>query len=146
MRLLSSNLSKTRRRIYGLLGVGLAVALGASAVGGLIVLLGHSQPDVIQPFWESGEYVALLGLFNLGIYAALFWQVGRLSRRDGRRGTGEASNLLDADDEAAAEGEAEPPDPAAPGHPPARGPVSLTRPKITRRVRGNAASLHLDPP
>ena len=100
MRLLSSNLSKTRRRIYGLLGVGLAVALGASAVGGLIVLLGHSQPDVIQPFWESGEYVALLGLFNLGIYAALFWQVGRLSRRDGRRGTGEASNLLDADDEA----------------------------------------------
>ena len=144
MRLLSSNLSKTRRRIYGLLGVGLAVALGASVLGGLIVLLGHSQPDVVQPFWESGEYVALLGLFNLGIYAALLWQVGRLSRRDGRKSTS-VSGVLGADN----------PDPEAGANPPAAAPLgpspsrehmSPARPKITRRVRGNISSLRLDPP
>ena len=139
MRLLSSSLSKTRRRIYGLLGVGLAAAASASAVGGLIVLLGHSQPDVIQPFWESGEYVALLGLFNLGIYAALFWQVGRLSRRDGRRSPDALSSALGADD-----AEADLLDPAAPVHAPTRVSPPSVRPRITRRVRGNAASLHLD--
>ena len=138
MRLLSSNLSKTRRRIYGLLGVGVAVALGASAVGGLIVALGHSQPDVVQPFWESGEYVALLGLFNLGIYAALFWQVGRLSRRDGRKSVDGPPGAagVDAADPAAVE--PDPPPAPASGQSPAR-------PKVTRRVRGSVSSLHLDP-
>ena len=142
MRLLSSSLSKTRRRIYGLLGVGAVVALGASAVGGLIVLLGHSQPDVTQPFWESGEYVALLGLFNLGVYAALFWQVGRLSRREGQRSSDTLSSALDPDDAEGIDGTA--PDLSASVYPPNRAPVPSARPKVTRRVRGNAASLHLD--
>ena len=137
MRLLSSNLSKTRRRIYGLLGVGVAVALGASAVGGLIVALGHSQPDVIQPFWESREYVALLGLFNLGIYAALFWQVGRLSRRDGRKSVDGPPGAAGVDDTDPATVESNPPRASAPGQSP-------TRPKVTRRVRGSVSSLHLD--
>ena len=140
--LLSSNLSKTRRRIYGLLGVGLLAAAGAAAIGGLIVLLGHSQPDVVQPFWESGEYVALLGLFNLGIYAALFWQVGRLSRRDAKKpGDHSLLRALDAEDEAA-----DAPAPPVVGvDAPAREHLSDARPKITRRVRGSVSSLHLDP-
>ena len=144
MRLLSSNLSKTRRRIYGLLGVGVAVALGASAIGGLIVALGHSQPDVVQPFWESGEYVSLLGLFNLGIYVALFWQVGRLSRRDGRKSADGLPGApgADAADPAAA---SNPLPASALGQSPSREPAPSARPKVTRRVRGNVSSLHLDP-
>ena len=140
---LSSTLSKTRLRIYALLGTGALVALGASALGALIVGLGHSQPDVVQPFWETGEYVALLGVFNLGIYAALFWQVNRLSRRDARKPS--PSTLLDPLD---AEDTPEPstPSPAISGSiPPAREHLPSARPPVTRRVRGNASSLHLDP-
>ena len=139
--LLSSTLSKTRRRIYGLLGVGLLAASGSALIGGLIVLLGHSRPDVIQPFWESGEYVALLGLFNLGIYAALFWQVGRLSRRDAAR-RNDPDLLTELDPDAAADS----PAPPAPGDTSTRERVPDARPKlVTRRVRGSVSSLHLDP-
>lgn len=65
--------------------MGAVAAFVASTLGALIVALGHSQPDVVQPFWECGEYVLLIGGFNLLIYGALLWQVRRLTRRDGRK-------------------------------------------------------------
>ena len=50
-------------------------------MGALIFFLGWSRPDVTQPFWETGGYVMLLCGVNLVIFAGLFWQVSRLSRR-----------------------------------------------------------------
>ncbi len=133
MKQLSSHLSKPRRRIYSLLLVGGLVAFVAAAVGALIVALGYSSPDVTLPFWECGQYILLLSLLNLGVYVAIFWQLGRLTRREGR-------------------GAAAPPPPAAPARvdlPPPAAPARERPPanpvKISRQVRGTVASLNLDP-
>ncbi len=139
MKQLSSHLSKPRRRIYGLLTAGGLIAFGAAAVGGLIVALGHSSPDVTLPFWECGEYVLLLGLVNLGIYAAVFWQMGRLTRREGRRP--EVSDLRitapgQTDDLAR---------PTPPAASPGQGKPPGVPPQVSRQVRGTVSSLNLYP-
>ncbi len=74
-------LGKTRRNIRALLALGSLLAALVGSLGALIFFLGHSRPDVTQPFWEFGCYVMLLCLLNLAIYLGLFWQVSRLSRR-----------------------------------------------------------------
>ena len=79
-------LSKTRRNIRALLALGGLLAVLVGGLGTVVFLLGYSRPDVTQPFWEFGVYVALLCLLNLAIYLGLFWQVSRLSRRPDAKG------------------------------------------------------------
>ena len=92
-------LSKTRRNIRALLALGSLLAVLVGGMGALIFFLGYSRPDVTQPFWEFGCYVALLCLLNLAVYLGLFWQVSRLSRRPDAAGvrrktaTTQAENL-----------------------------------------------------
>lgn len=143
MKLLSSNLSKPRRRLYSLASVGLLAAVLTSAVGALIVWLGHSQPDVTQPFWECGEYILLLSLFNLGLYAAILWHARRLARRNTSRSPAAdrspfstPSDLPEASD--ASDHPADGPSPPAP--------LPGARRQVSRQVRGNVASLNLDKP
>lgn len=143
MKQLSSTLSKPRRRIYGLLTVGLLVAFVATAVGGIIFGLGHSRSDVVMPFWECGEYVLLLGVVNLGLFGALFWQVSRFSRREARRPAPERPSVL-----LPVAGEAANPAGLSPGKAPAT-PVSVNPPpglprRVSRQVRGTPSSLRLD--
>jgi hypothetical protein len=59
--------------------LGFAVALVASVGGGVILSLGYSRPDVTQPIWRFGQYAMLLGLIHLGIYAAILFQIRRLT-------------------------------------------------------------------
>lgn len=142
MQQLSSHLSQPRRRIYGLLTLGLLVALIATALGGLIFGLGRSRAEITLPFWECGEYVLLLGLCNLGIYGAIAWQVNRLSRRQRRQTAAERASIpqvLDKDDTA-------PFDPSVVvDEAPARETLPATGRRITRQVRGTLSSLNLDP-
>ena len=81
MRPLESAVSQTRRNIRFLLYLGGALALLSASGGLLLFALGRPRPDVTLTFSEFGEYVAVLGAIHLGLYAGLFWQVGRLSRR-----------------------------------------------------------------
>lgn len=90
-------LSKTRRNIRVLLGLGCLLAVLVGGMGGLIFFLGWSRPDVTQPFWETGCYVMSLCGVNLGIFVALFWQVSRLSRRPERSRSGPQIPQISAD-------------------------------------------------
>ena len=81
MRQLESAVRHTRRNIRVLLVVGGSLAVASAGVGLLLFYLGRPRPDVTLTFSEFGAYVAALGLLHLGLYAGLFWQVGRLSRR-----------------------------------------------------------------
>lgn len=140
MKQLSSNLSQPRRRIYSLLFVGVLVAFVTSLVGGLIFFLGRSRPDIIMPFWECGEYVLLLGVANLSLYGALFWQVHRLSRRERRKSAPESPSVLLAPAANASFAPSSPSDTT-----PAAGQPSGSPRRVSRQVRGTLSSLNLDP-
>ena len=81
MRPLESAVRDTRRNIRIFLVLGGALAVASAGLGALLFSLGRARPDVTLTFSEFGGYVAVLGLLHLGLYAGLFWQVGRLSRR-----------------------------------------------------------------
>ena len=90
-------LSRTRRNIRALLALGSLLAVLVGGMGALILVLGHSRPDVTLTFWEFGGYlVALCGL-NLVIFAGLFWQVGQLSRRPAPRRNSPQITQISAD-------------------------------------------------
>lgn len=137
MKLLASKLSKPRRRIYGLLAVGGLLTGTVAAVGALVVWLGHASPDVTLPFWECGQYLLLLSVGNLGIYAAIFWQMGRLTRREGR---GAAANASPGLTELAPDRADPAPRAERAREQPAGNPV-----RVSRQVRGTISSLKLDP-
>ena len=81
MRTLESTVGQTRRNIRRLLVAGLLLALGPAIFGGFLYVLGRPRPDVTLTFSELGAYLAVLGVLHLLLYAGLFWQFGRLSRR-----------------------------------------------------------------
>ncbi len=81
MRPLESAVGHTRRNLRTLLALGALLALLSAGGGALLFVLGRPRPDVTLTFSEFGEYVAVLGGLHLLLYAGLFWQLGRLSRR-----------------------------------------------------------------
>ncbi len=81
MRKLESSVGNTRRFIRVFLVLGASLAAASAGVGALLFSLGRTRPDVTLTFAEFGLYVAGLGALHLVLYAGLFWQISRLSRR-----------------------------------------------------------------
>ena len=81
MRKLESSVGNTRRSIRIFLVLGASLAVASAGLGALLWILGRTRPDVTLTFAEFGLYVGGLGVLHLVLYAGLFWQVSRLSRR-----------------------------------------------------------------
>ena len=81
MRPLESSVGHTRRFIRVFLVLGASLAAASAGTGALLWGLGRSRSDVTMTFAEFGLYVAALGTLHLLLYAGLFWQGSRLSRR-----------------------------------------------------------------
>ncbi len=81
MRQLESSVGNVRRFIRVFLVLGALLAVASVGMGALLFSLGRTRADVTLTFAEFGLYVAGLGALHLLLYAGLFWQVSRLSRR-----------------------------------------------------------------
>ena len=68
------------RNLRALFVLGFVVSLLASIGGGLLLLLGYSHPEVVQPLWKFGQYAMFLGLVTLAIYTGIFFQIRRALR------------------------------------------------------------------
>jgi hypothetical protein len=74
---------KARRNLNALFVLAFLLTLLASASGGYVLVAGYSHPDVTftMPAWEYGQFLMLLGLANLFVYACIFIQIRGLIRR-----------------------------------------------------------------
>jgi hypothetical protein len=78
----SPRLQKTSRNLRAIFLLGFILTLLASVVGGYILVVGHSRPDVTftMPAWKYGQFLMFLGLTNLFVIVCLFIQFRKLTR------------------------------------------------------------------
>ncbi|MBI2924755.1 MAG: hypothetical protein HYY24_03515 [Verrucomicrobia bacterium] len=70
----------TKRNLRALFALGFVLSSLAAVGGALILALAYSRaPTATQPLWQFGQYVMLVGLANLFVYACLFFQVRKLT-------------------------------------------------------------------
>lgn len=72
---------KTRRNLRALIAIGFALALAASVTGIIILTLSLGPAAGGRSTSLTGQYVLLLGLAHLVVYAGIFLQVRKLMNR-----------------------------------------------------------------
>jgi hypothetical protein len=73
-----SPLVKLRRNLKVLLLLGFVLTAVNIFGGGLLLLLGYSHQEVVEPLWKSGQHVLLAGATNLVVYLGLLFQVRKV--------------------------------------------------------------------
>ncbi len=71
--------TKIRRNLRALFALGFFLALLASIGGGLILTVGYSRPNVVQPVWQFGQSTMFSGLVNFLVYLGILFQVRKLA-------------------------------------------------------------------